>query len=61
MVFDLNRQAMRLRRCALRLEIVPGATQLCEEPGALERVAELARDWFAQHLTSSAGGFMACE
>jgi hypothetical protein len=33
-----------------RLEIVPGATHLFEEPGALEHVAQLARDWFLQHL-----------
>jgi hypothetical protein len=33
-----------------RLEIVPGATHLFEEPGALEQVARLARDWFVRHL-----------
>ncbi|MEA2444077.1 MAG: putative phosphoribosyl transferase, partial [Thermoleophilales bacterium] len=33
-----------------RLEIVPGAGHLFEEPGALERVAVLARDWFLEHL-----------
>ena len=33
-----------------RLEIVPGATHLFEEPGALDQVARLARDWFVQHL-----------
>lgn len=37
----------------VRLEIVPGATHLFEEPGALETVARLARDWFVHHL---AGG-----
>ncbi|MFE0085974.1 alpha/beta hydrolase, partial [[Kitasatospora] papulosa] len=36
--------------CENRLEIVPGATHLFEEPGALERVADLARDWFTAHL-----------
>jgi hypothetical protein len=36
-----------------RLEIVPGATHLFEEPGALERVAVLARDWFLQHLAGN--------
>jgi hypothetical protein len=41
-------------RADVRLEIVPGATRLFEEPGALERVAELARDWFLQHLHASA-------
>jgi putative phosphoribosyl transferase len=34
-----------------RLAIVPGATHLFEEPGALEQVARLARDWFVRHLT----------
>jgi hypothetical protein len=33
-------------RCETRLEIVPGATHLFEEPGALDRVAELAAAWF---------------
>jgi hypothetical protein len=33
-----------------RLEIVPGASHLFEEPGALEQVARLARDWFVGHL-----------
>jgi hypothetical protein len=36
------------------LEIVPGATHLFEEPGALERVAELAVEWFTTHLPASA-------
>jgi hypothetical protein len=34
-----------------RLDIVPGATHLFEEPGALEQVARLAGDWFTHHLT----------
>jgi hypothetical protein len=34
----------------VRIEIIPGATHLFEEPGALEQVATLARDWFARHL-----------
>lgn len=49
-VIDLNRQAMGQLRCEKRLEIVPGATHLFEEPGALEEVAQLARDWFESHL-----------
>jgi pimeloyl-ACP methyl ester carboxylesterase len=49
-VADLNRNAKALMRCVTRLEIVAGAGHLFEEPGALERVAELARDWFAQWL-----------
>ncbi|MFJ3721190.1 phosphoribosyltransferase family protein [Streptomyces sp. NPDC090045] len=49
-VLDLNRGAQRELRCENRLEIVPGATHLFEEPGALDEVAALARDWFALHL-----------
>ncbi len=45
-VLDLNRQALALLRCPKRLEIVPGATHLFEEPGALDRVAHLAQEWF---------------
>jgi dipeptidyl aminopeptidase/acylaminoacyl peptidase len=37
-------------RCEVKLEIVPGATHLFEEPGALEKVAKLASDWFSRHL-----------
>jgi putative phosphoribosyl transferase len=48
-VIDLNQQAHDRMRCERRLEIVPGATHLFEEPGTLERVAELARDWFIRH------------
>ena len=40
----------RQLRCKSRLEIVPGATHLFEEPGSLERVVELARAWFVDHL-----------
>jgi pimeloyl-ACP methyl ester carboxylesterase len=49
-VIDLNRQAMRQMRAHVELQIVPGATHLFEEPGALDRVAELAAGWFTQHL-----------
>jgi pimeloyl-ACP methyl ester carboxylesterase len=49
-VIDLNRRAMRQLRCPNRLEIVPGATHLFEEPGTLEVVVGLARDWFLKHL-----------
>ena len=48
-VLELNRQAQARMRCETRLEIVPGATHLFEEPGALERVAELAAAWLADH------------
>jgi putative phosphoribosyl transferase len=49
-VLDLNRAAMQELDGETSLEIVPGATHLFEEPGALERVARLARDWFVGHL-----------
>ncbi|WP_239162303.1 dienelactone hydrolase family protein [Acrocarpospora phusangensis] len=49
-VIDLNRAAQVRMRCENRLQIVPGAGHLFEEPGALETVAELARDWFAGHF-----------
>jgi putative phosphoribosyl transferase len=48
-VIDLNEQAREKMRCEVKIEIVPGATHLFEEPGALERVAKLAADWFVQH------------
>ncbi|MFJ6851620.1 phosphoribosyltransferase family protein [Streptomyces sp. NPDC091271] len=54
-VIDLNRQAQSALHCENRLEIVPGATHLFEEPGALDRVAELAEDWFTTHLVRPAG------
>jgi putative phosphoribosyl transferase len=49
-VLDLNRQAQSQLRCENQLVVVPSATHLFEEPGALEAVAELARDWFIGHL-----------
>jgi putative phosphoribosyl transferase len=49
-VLDLNREAAAALRCEHRLEIVPGATHLFEEPGTLEQVAFLARVWFVEHL-----------
>lgn len=54
-VIELNRQAMQQMRAHVELEIVPGATHLFEEPGTLERVMELARDWFARYLSATAG------
>lgn len=54
LVLDLNRQAQAELRCENRLEVVPGATHLFEEPGALDKVAELARDWFTAHLVAGA-------
>ena len=52
-VLELNEEARRLMLCESELRIVPGATHLFEEPGALGQVAALARDWFLRHL---AGG-----
>jgi dienelactone hydrolase len=49
-VLRLNQAAMAALAGEARLEIVAGATHLFEEPGALERVAALARDWFVRHL-----------
>jgi hypothetical protein len=54
-VIDMNRDAMRAMEAERQLEIVPGASHLFEEPGALETVARLARDWFARHLPAPAG------
>jgi dienelactone hydrolase len=49
-VLELNREAFVQLRSEKRLEIVPGATHLFEEPGALDAVAGLAREWFEGHL-----------
>lgn len=59
-VLDLNRRALERIDAAKRLEIVPGATHLFEEPGALERVAVLASDWFRHYLTGGTVGGTAC-
>lgn len=53
-VVELNRAAARRLVAPHRLVIVPGATHLFEEPGALEHVADLARDWFVAHLAAPA-------
>ena len=50
-VLELNREAQRQLRCPCELAVVPGATHLFEEPGALEEVSLLAIDWLARHLT----------
>jgi dienelactone hydrolase len=52
-VIGLNRQALDQLTCEKRLEIVPGASHLFEEPGTLEQVAALAADWFGRHLVKS--------
>lgn len=51
-VIDLNKQAMTRLPAEVKLEIVPGATHLFEEPGTLAKVARLATGWFANHLGS---------
>jgi dienelactone hydrolase len=53
-VLGLNQQALGELRGEKRLEVVPGATHLFEEPGALQAVAALARGWFLEHLISDA-------
>jgi putative phosphoribosyl transferase len=52
-VLELNREAQRALRCPHELAVVPRATHLFEEPGALEEVARLAMEWFAKYLGSS--------
>lgn len=49
-VLELNRRAERRLRGERKIEVIPGATHLFEEPGTLEQVAELARRWFKRHL-----------
>ena len=49
-VGEVNREAFRSLRGEKRLEVIPGATHLFEEPGALERVSELAAEWFLLHF-----------
>lgn len=51
-VIDMNRAAAARLTCVWHLEIVPGATHLFEEPGAMEQVALLTREWLVRHLTS---------
>jgi len=51
-VIGMNREAYDQMTCERRMEIVPGATHLFEEPGTLERVAELAREWFVRYLST---------
>jgi putative phosphoribosyl transferase len=52
-VIELNEQAYAALASEKRLEIVPGATHLFEEPGKLEAVAHLAAQWFTQHLAGA--------
>lgn len=52
-VIGMNEEAMARMRAEVKLEIVPGATHLFEEPGKLEEVARLAADWFLRHLQAA--------
>ena len=49
-VIELNRASLARLTCPRRLDVIPGATHLFPEPGALEQVARLARRWFLEHL-----------
>ncbi len=53
-VLELNRQAYERMKCLRRLVVVSGATHLFPEPGALEEVAQRAKEWFVQYLVSPA-------
>jgi pimeloyl-ACP methyl ester carboxylesterase len=54
-VIGMNQDAMRRMQAPVRLDIVPGATHLFEEPGTLEQVASLAAGWFSDYLRYAAG------
>jgi putative phosphoribosyl transferase len=58
-VIELNEQARQLMRCEVKLEIIPRATHLFEEPGALEQVAQLTIDWFVSRVNQSPYGMPA--
>ena len=49
-MLKLNQEALAHLECSKRLAIVPGATHLFEEPGALEQAGDLAARWFSRHL-----------
>ncbi len=60
-VLEMNRSAQEELRCENRLDVISGASHLFEESGALDKVADLARDWFVSHFepplnTSRSGG-----
>ena len=55
-VLELNEDAAAKMTCENRLEVIHGATHLFEEPGRLEKVTELAADWFATHFEAAARG-----
>jgi putative phosphoribosyl transferase len=54
-VVSLNEGALALMRCDARIDIVPGATHLFEEPGTLESAAALAAAWFGRHFRAARG------
>jgi putative phosphoribosyl transferase len=54
-VIGMNEEARAQMRCEVKIDIVPGATHLFEEPGALEQVADSAANWFLLHATGSGG------
>lgn len=56
-VLRLNVQALHQLRCIRSLRIIPGATHLFPEPGALEEVAKLAAEWFCEYLQPVTAGF----
>jgi putative phosphoribosyl transferase len=55
-VLELNREALARLNCEKELSVVPGATHLFEEPGALDEVIARARDWFLAHLPEGGQG-----
>lgn len=55
-VLQLNRQAFAQLRCEKKMHVVPGATHLFEEPGALEEVAKIAAEWFRDQLSAAHQG-----
>jgi putative phosphoribosyl transferase len=52
-VIELNQEAFKRLRCHKRLEVIPGATHLFEERGALEQVEDAAGSWFTKHLATA--------
>jgi putative phosphoribosyl transferase len=56
-VVELNRSAYDVLRCEKRIDVVPGATHLFEEPGTLANAALRARQWFERHLRADIGAF----
>lgn len=60
-VIEMNQEALAKLQCEKRLEIVPGATHLFEEPGTLAQVAHLAADWFREYLQNGFRGRQAKE